>query len=616
MSVPSKITNHSEIAYQKLLGQFKDKPVIAAVLQTWTDAFQEVENDLYDLMLKTLFLSAEGGNLERYGQLLGISFPEGLSDSAYRELLISEIMRRSSDGTPDRIRQILEATTGMTGTRIIEHYNGNQRPFVMGAHLIYGYADSSVTFDVSSETKEAYYTKWASPVTTGSTVLGVHRGNPDSLFIPSELVLAPLAPLGLTSNKTENPTFDLDLADWVIDPAYTSYVRDFEDPQTGHHDGVLQVDMGGVADSTSFSQTIVGLDNTQSFTVSVRQANEQGYTSRLEVDTGEWLPNFDRSMYISIPDWVTVDSEIEHVITLDVERTSSDAANTYYLLDGEAEGAEAQYLMVFNNNLYFAPIARVFVDSVEVTSAQFEVMPDISYKIEYHYVGSGAIQFIGKSWSGGLGDLWEGVITNARFYSDSILQRHYPLTYDSSPSAPTDADPVLEVLNNFNGTAFNSSYFNRPKTYEIVGTAEGVVEFSKTDEITIRVVVNTEENPDAIFTYDNFEVYNSKVGWDQDSLVDQADDWIAIRQGGYSLSSTNSENGLLAEFENQVHALQVDTSTADGVTPPNVGIEDFTVDTSLGIEGFNVEFRDADRPSNSRGIMLEISQASYRERIQ
>lgn len=187
MPTPTYNGSHTDETYELLLSQFKDKPVIQAVLKTWTDKLQEVEDDLYALMTETLFLVAEGYNLQRYGSLLGVIRPEGITDGAYRELLISEILRRSSDGTPDRIRQILESTTGMRGMRIFEHINEDQLPTVMGSLMVYGYADPNIT-DFTIDGDEGKYLKWASPICTGSTVIGQHIYGEGSLFIPSEAV--------------------------------------------------------------------------------------------------------------------------------------------------------------------------------------------------------------------------------------------------------------------------------------------------------------------------------------------------------------------------------------------------------------------------------------------
>ncbi len=442
MSIPSQITNHTDLAYNTLLYQFQDKPIIQALLKTWTDKFQEVENDLYDLMTKTLFLNAEGTNLERYGQLFGIKFPEGLDDKEYREILISEIMRRSSDGTPDRIRQILESTTGITDTRVFEHFNGKQDPWVMGCLNIYGYADDTVTFDLSQETKEARYLKWASPVTTGSCVLGLHRDEPSSLFIPSEIVQAPLEKLGLTSNKTLNPSIDEDLSEWSNNSVGSiTYERTFTDPVASpapqHNDGAIRITAGS-SEIPLVYQQITGLTAGREYTASA---------------------------------------------------TIRDCATTSgaKLLIGTTQGAD------------------------DLASSETLVSN-----------GSMHVNFIAPP----SGIIW--------------------FTAQSNVNATADWSALLDLL----------------------------------------------------------EIYDSEVGYDQDELVDQTDDWIGIKPTASGSVSENSENAILAEFENQIHRFQVDTTSNSS----NLDIEDFDVDTSLGIEDFNVEFRDDIRPSNDKGICLEISQ--------
>ena len=215
MSVPVYISNHTEDAADRLLGQFKDKPFIEAILKSWTDVYQELEDDMQHVMLSTLFLTGERNNLARYGELFGIVYPEGMSTQEYREILTTEIIRRSSDGTPDRIRQILEATTGITDTKIFEHYNGFQKPSIMGCNFVYGY-DLDGSSILTLDGKEAEMIQKASPITNGSAVLGLHSGAASTLFIPSELV-SPLEKLGLSSTKILNGSFDEDLSGWSLD---------------------------------------------------------------------------------------------------------------------------------------------------------------------------------------------------------------------------------------------------------------------------------------------------------------------------------------------------------------------------------------------------------------
>lgn len=184
MAIAKYITNQSEVAYERLPQQFKDKPIIHATVDTWAGVLQDITDDIHGLIDETLFLVAEGKNIERYGNLFNLRRPAGMTDDKYRELLIGEILRRSSDGTPDRIRQILEGTLGLRKTKIFEHINELQLPTIMGCVMVYGLSD---TLTLKGST-EARYLRAGSPITTGSTVLGCHSGSPLNLHIPAEIV--------------------------------------------------------------------------------------------------------------------------------------------------------------------------------------------------------------------------------------------------------------------------------------------------------------------------------------------------------------------------------------------------------------------------------------------
>lgn len=199
MTTPTLI-DHYDVGTGLLLAQYKEKPNIDAMLKTYFDASQVVEQDLYDIMTKTLFLNAEGANLERYGDLFNIKRGATVSDKDYREQLIAEIIRRSSDGTPDGIRKIIEATTGMVDSRIYEHMNTRT---ITGGVFVYGYSPTALVDAINLDGNEGTYVKNASPVTTGSCVLGLHTKrfvDVDELFIPSEFLVA-LEPLRVSDGS-------------------------------------------------------------------------------------------------------------------------------------------------------------------------------------------------------------------------------------------------------------------------------------------------------------------------------------------------------------------------------------------------------------------------------
>jgi len=333
MAVTEKITDYTNLAYDRLLGQFKDKPIIKAILKTWTDLLQEVENDLYSLMSETLFLTGKGKNLERYGQLLNLYLPDGMTDSEYRELIIAEIMRRSSDGTPDKIRKIIEATTGVYNTKFFEHYNAKSFPYTLGCNFMYGYGEKGdINFNLSYETKEAKYLQWASPVTTGSCVLGLHTTTPSSLLIPAELD-TPLEKLGLSSNKTINPSFDKDLSSWTYISDKITWLETFTDPY--HPEGVLLMNVNGTTESPDATTKLQNIENGREYIITAEHINDQGYGGKIMAgstpysnDLGEYVASGNTILSLLI--------------------TVSDINNTYITIVGNTT-SETDYLAKWNN---------------------------------------------------------------------------------------------------------------------------------------------------------------------------------------------------------------------------------------------------------------------------
>lgn len=186
MSLPTEIS-HEEVSGDLIPTQYRERPNIEAFYQTWFDKSQELETDFLDVLYETFFLVAEGNNLNRYGNLFGLRRVEGSLDSEYRERIVKDILKRSSDGSPDRIRQILEATTGITNTQIFEHVNSRT---MTGGLYVYGYSPTNAPV-LSLDGNEGDLIKVAAPVTTGSCVLGLHTPRFESnneLFIPTELI--------------------------------------------------------------------------------------------------------------------------------------------------------------------------------------------------------------------------------------------------------------------------------------------------------------------------------------------------------------------------------------------------------------------------------------------
>lgn len=168
--------NYVEEALERLPRQFKEKPFIEAYIIVCFSQLQEVEDIFIDIKNSTRFKDATGVNLDRYGTPLGLKRLTGVSDDDFRKTIITEIIKRASDGTPDKIREVIEATTQATNTRYIEHHPS--------AVLVYGRVP--ITEDLIVLKDEARAIKVASTVCTGTSVYGVTHSY-DSLWIPCEV---------------------------------------------------------------------------------------------------------------------------------------------------------------------------------------------------------------------------------------------------------------------------------------------------------------------------------------------------------------------------------------------------------------------------------------------
>jgi hypothetical protein len=213
MPTPIAITDITEQAYENLTSPLTDKPKIKALLKTWTDMLQLIQDDLYLLMTETLYKNAEGVNLDRYGEILGISRSPTTGDELYKSQIVGEILKRSSDGSPDRIREIMEATSRLTNTKYFEHVSTDQQLIGnMGAIMIYGEpTQSNMPIEVFG--LEGTYLRQASPVTTGSCVYG-YANDPERLWVAAELASI-ISPLYVQDGITTDDFLVTDNADKV-----------------------------------------------------------------------------------------------------------------------------------------------------------------------------------------------------------------------------------------------------------------------------------------------------------------------------------------------------------------------------------------------------------------
>lgn len=212
MPVPVKIEDHYEEMVEIFPTQFQDKPNIDALLQVWNEQIQEIEDCFWSIFDNTKFLEAGGVNLDRYGYLLGLSRPAGMSDDEFFSIVAGEVIARASDATVDSIRTITEAVTGLRRTNIIEinntiRWRNTGYPQLTGDVMIYGYFSLK---DRLLSGFEGNLLKRACPVTTGVAIYGQHiqfDEDVNNLYIPCEVILSP-DPMGVES-PVGNPLDEL-----------------------------------------------------------------------------------------------------------------------------------------------------------------------------------------------------------------------------------------------------------------------------------------------------------------------------------------------------------------------------------------------------------------------
>lgn len=97
---PSKTTDHTERGLTKFLEQFKGQPILSALLRSYLNRVQELEDAIWEVILIRGIDESEGVNLDAIGGIVGR--PRlGLGDVDYRVALRAQIRINRSSGTPE-----------------------------------------------------------------------------------------------------------------------------------------------------------------------------------------------------------------------------------------------------------------------------------------------------------------------------------------------------------------------------------------------------------------------------------------------------------------------------------------------------------------------------------
>lgn len=102
------VTDHVARGPLLLSQQFKNKPVIAALLQSWLQQVQLLEDAAFGLRAQRTLATAEGNNLDVLGAMVGMQRRVGWSDERYRIWIAASIQVNQSSGTPEQLIAIAQ----------------------------------------------------------------------------------------------------------------------------------------------------------------------------------------------------------------------------------------------------------------------------------------------------------------------------------------------------------------------------------------------------------------------------------------------------------------------------------------------------------------------------
>lgn len=106
------ILTHVDDAKDRLLEQYKGKPLIEGVICALGQQFQDLEDVLFSLIDGRKLANAIGTQLDLIGTIVGLPRATGLSDDRYRILLTVKIGQNTSQGEPENLISTYGLLTG------------------------------------------------------------------------------------------------------------------------------------------------------------------------------------------------------------------------------------------------------------------------------------------------------------------------------------------------------------------------------------------------------------------------------------------------------------------------------------------------------------------------
>lgn len=122
MTTPIQITTHVADGQARLMTQYVDKPLFTGALAAFTAQFQALEDAFIGVQATNDPNNATGIQLDRFGAIVGLPRPSGMSDSTYLILALAQVGINTSQGTPEAVIASFSILTGSARVDLNELY--------------------------------------------------------------------------------------------------------------------------------------------------------------------------------------------------------------------------------------------------------------------------------------------------------------------------------------------------------------------------------------------------------------------------------------------------------------------------------------------------------------
>jgi|WetSurMetagenome_2_1015567.scaffolds.fasta_scaffold179602_2 hypothetical protein len=135
--IVNQITNHVQIALDRLIQQYKGRPNLEGLLTAFVTQIQDLENAIYPIDQYRQLMFAYGQQLDNLGEIIGLK-RNGLADNEYLVLLLGTIAENNSDTTAPVLLYIVKTVFQATNVFIKDPNSITNKNESLSAQVAFG----------------------------------------------------------------------------------------------------------------------------------------------------------------------------------------------------------------------------------------------------------------------------------------------------------------------------------------------------------------------------------------------------------------------------------------------------------------------------------------------